>query len=100
LIDRETYNNKVGAHLFGVLGSVHSYFAGTLFFEKRVSRAFHAKLTYTADPFSWTNLGIGLATYIGPFNAYITTNNILAMGNLYDARTLSLTLGFNLVFNH
>jgi hypothetical protein len=99
-IQRESYNNKLGVHLFGLVGSLHSYFSGTLFYEKRLSQNFHAKLTYTIDPFSWTNLGIGVATFWGPFNAYVTADNLLHVGNVYDARSMSLSLGFNLVFNH
>jgi hypothetical protein len=97
--EQETYNNNLGVQLFSVVGAVHSYLSGTLFYDKRISKGLHTRIALTADPFSWTNVGLGLATYFGPVNAYVTAENLLHLDNIYDARAMRLSFGINVVLN-
>lgn len=94
------YTNKVGIQLYGNLGAVHSQTAATLFYERRVSKHLQTKITYTADSYSFKNLGVGLATQLGAFNAYFIADNLLNLSNLYNAKSASVQLGFNLIFNN
>ena len=57
-----------------------------------------AKATYTVDSYSYSNVGLGLATDIGKFNFYIAADNLLRYGNLAKAKSVSLQLGFNIKF--
>ena len=98
LIDQGLYVNKMGFQLFSTVGAVHSYFAATLFYERRLSKYFQTKITYTADPYSFTNIGLGLSTQIGIFNAYFTADNLLSLGNIYDMKSASFQLGINFIF--
>lgn len=100
LLDANSYNNKVGFQLFSTVGSVHSYMAATVFFEKKISKYLSSKITYTADPFSYSNIGLGLSTQLGWFNAYIITDNLLNLSNVYNAKSASMQLGFNIIVNH
>ena len=98
LIDQGLYVNKMGFQLFSTIGAVHSYLAATLFYERRFSEYFQTKITYTADPYSFTNIGLGLSTQIGIFNAYFTADNLLSLGNIYDMKSASFQLGINFIF--
>jgi len=95
LINPNTYINKIGFHLYSTVGAVHSYLAATLFYERRLSKYLQTKITYTADPYSNSNVGLGIATQLGIFNAYFMADNLLSLNNLYNAKSASFQLGIN-----
>jgi hypothetical protein len=92
------FSNKVGLQLFSTLGEVHSYMAATLFFERWFSKHLQAKLTYTADPFSFTNIGLGVSTQFGPVNLYLLADNLLYLTNLYNTKSANVQVGLNFIF--
>lgn len=98
LIDPGSFNNKIGFQWFSTVGAVHSYMAATVFFERKINKYLQTKLTYTADPYSFSNVGIGLSTQIGLFNAYFTADNLLHLNNVYAAKSASFQLGINFIF--
>lgn len=98
LVDQGLYVNKVGFQWFSTVGAVHSYMAATLFYERRFSKYFQTKLTYTADPYSFSNIGLGLSTHIGVVNLYVTADNLLSLQNIYNAKSASFQLGLNFIF--
>lgn len=100
LIDANAYNNKIGFHLFSTIGAVHSYMAATLFFEKKLHKNIYTKFTYTVDPFSYSNLGLGLSMQLGVVNTYLAIDNLLNLNNLYDAQSASVQFGLNIIVNH
>lgn len=99
LVNSELYTNKIGFHLYSNISPAHSYFATTLFYERRINNYFQTKITYTMDPYSFTNIGLGLSTQLGAFNIYATADNLLNINNLYDAKSVILQVGFNVIFN-
>ena len=99
LVDSEIYNNKIGFHLYSNMSAAHTYFATTIFYERRFNASFSSKFTYTIDPYSFTNVGLGLSTQFGAFNMYILADNLLNLNNLYNAKNTSFQLGFNFIFN-
>ncbi|WP_372795503.1 DUF5723 family protein [Lutibacter sp.] len=100
LIDPKTYLNKVGLQLYSNISAVHSYVAATLFYERRLGKHLQTKITYTADPYSFSNIGMGLSTKFGIFNAYFVADNLLSLRNLYNAKSTSFQLGVNFIMNH
>lgn len=92
------YSNKVGLQVYSSLGSVHSYMAATVFFERYFSKNFQAKFTYTADPYSFSNLGAGISTQFGLVNLYVVADNLLYLNNLYNAKSASIQIGVNFIF--
>lgn len=100
LLDADSYNNKVGFQLFSTVGAVHSYVAATVFLEKKLTKYLNSKITYTVDPFSYSNIGLGLSVKMGVVNAYLAADNLLNMVNLYDSKSTSLQLGFNIIVNN
>ena len=99
LVDSEIYNNKIGFHLYSNMSAAHTYFATTIFYERRFNAGFSSKITYTIDPYSFTNLGLGISTQFGAFNMYMLADNLLNLNNLYNAKNASVQLGFNFIFN-
>jgi len=97
LVDEGLFNNKIGFQWFSTVGAVHSYMAATVFIEHKINKYLQTKLTYTADPYSFSNVGIGLSTQIGLFNAYFTADNLLNLNNMYAAKSASFQLGLNLI---
>jgi len=92
------YTHKVGAHLFSRLNVVHSYFAATLFYERRFGKTFSTKVTYTADPFSYANVGFGISARAGAFNIYAITDNLLGLRNVYNMQSINMQFGMNFIF--
>jgi Family of unknown function (DUF5723) len=100
LIDPKSYINKVGFQLFSTIGAVHSYMAATLFYERSLGKYLQTKITYTADPFSFSNIGLGFSTQLGIFNAYFIADNLLNLANLYDAKSASFQIGVNFIIKN
>ena len=100
LIDPQLYLNKVGFQFYSTVGAVHSYMAATLFYERRLGKHLQTKITYTADPYSFSNVGVGLSTQLGIFNAYVIADNLLSLNNLYAAKSSSFQLGVNFIINN
>jgi len=97
LIDPKIYLNKIGFQLFSKVSAVHSYLAATLFYERRLGKHLQTKITYTADPYSFSNIGVGISTQLGVFNTYFIADNLLSLSNLYDAQSASFQLGINFI---
>ena len=96
---RRKYNQHLGFHWFAVKrprGFVH---AATLSFDKRFSNSFRARVAYTADAYSWTNLGLMFSSRIHNFNFYLAADNLLDYANLAKANHVSVQLGVQLIMN-
>jgi hypothetical protein len=96
----DTYTDKMGLQLFSTVGAVHSYLAATLFYEKRINKYLQTKITYTADPFSFTNIGLGISSHFGAFNMYFAADNLISLANVYNAKSFNVQLGINFIFNN
>lgn len=96
--DDEPYLNKIGLQFYGVKRPLRPQFAVTAFYYRRLFKGLRTKITYTVDSFSTKNVGFGFSTHIGSFNLYAMADNILEYQNLANAKSVSLQLGFNLIF--
>lgn len=96
---KEYFNNAVGLQLYAITRPLSTQIAATMFFERSFSEKFHAKLTYTANAYSFYNVGIGISTQIGIFHMYGLVDNIFKMNDLTRSRSASLQFGFNLIFD-
>lgn len=96
---KEYYNNSVGLQLYAITRPLSTQVAATMFFEKSIGERFHAKFTYTADDYSFTNVGVGISAQMGRFHMYGLLNNMLQMADLTHAKSASLQFGFNLIFD-
>lgn len=92
-------NQSVGVQVFSVFRPKGPQLAGTLFYYRRLWQFLSTKATYTIDPYSKSNVGLGLVADIGKFNFYIAANNLLRYGNIAKAKSVSLQLGFNIKIN-
>lgn len=89
-------NQAVGLQFYGVSRPKGLQTAGTLFYYRRLWDALSAKVTYTVDPYSNDNVGLGLVADLGKLNFYIAADNLLRYGNLAKANNVSLQLGINI----
>ncbi|MDV7185773.1 DUF5723 family protein [Lutibacter sp. TH_r2] len=94
------FTNRLGFQLYSTLGEINSQIAATLFYERRINKNIRVKATYTADSFSYKNIGLGVSTKIGAFNSYLLVDNLLNMNNVYNAKSASIQAGINLIFNN
>jgi hypothetical protein len=95
---KNVFESSVGAQLFMMSTSKSPILALTGFYEKKFSDKFNIKLTYTVDSFSYTNLGLGLSSKLGPVNFYILGDNLIGYTNFNKMNSMSLQFGLNLVF--
>lgn len=92
----QEYDQYLGAHVFSVFRPKGPQFAGTLFYSRKLSQSILAKVTYTADSYSFSNIGLGFVADMGIVNFYIAADNLLWYQNLAKAKSVSLQLGFNI----
>ncbi len=71
----------------------------TAYFDAALGRNFRGKVTYSADPFSYTNIGFLISVRLSSFNFYFTADNLLDYNNLAKSNTASLQLGLQLISN-
>lgn len=98
LSDDVGYLNAVGAQLYAMHRPKAPQLALTAFYYRRLFEGLRAKVTYTIDPFSFYNVGLGISTQLGAVNLYMIADNLLDYQNLAKARSVSLQFGLNLVF--
>ena len=92
------YKSTVGAQLFAMTTPKSPLYALTAFYKRNFSRSFQMKATYTVDSFSFTNLGLGMSTKVGPVNFYVLADNLLSYADVSKANSLSFQLGLNVIF--
>ncbi|MEM7085612.1 MAG: DUF5723 family protein [Bacteroidota bacterium] len=86
----------IGLQYYSIIRPKGPQMAATLFYERRLWDFLQAKATYTVDPYSFYNIGLGAAADLGKFNFYVAADNILHYGNIAKAKSVSLQLGFNI----
>lgn len=96
---KDFFTDAIGAQLFTVFRPLHPQLALTTFYQKSFSKKLHAKVTYTFDNFSSSNIGFGISQQIGKLNVYGMFDNLLNYRNLSSANAVSLQFGMNLIFN-
>ncbi|WP_026452582.1 DUF5723 family protein [Aequorivita capsosiphonis] len=89
----------VGFQFYGIFRPKGPQVAGTLYYYRRLTDFISAKATYTVDPFSFYNVGLGVSANIGKINFYLGADNLLKYGNLANAKSVSLQLGFNIIID-
>ena len=92
------YKSTVGAQLFAMTTPKSPLFALTTFYKRNFSKSFQMKATYTVDSFSFTNVGLGMSTKVGPVHFYVLADNLLSYSDVSKANSLSFQLGLNLIF--
>ena len=93
---KQYHKHIVGLHLYSIFRPKGPQGAATLFYRRKFTDYFSAKVTYTADSYSFTNVGLGVSSSFGNVNFYVAADNLLRYGNLAKAKNLSLQLGFNI----
>lgn len=93
------HEQSVGFQFYGIFRSKGLQMAGTLYYYRRLTEFISAKATYTVDPFSYYNVGLGASANFGKINFYLAADNLLKYGNLANAKSVSLQLGFNIIID-
>ncbi|MFD2518149.1 DUF5723 family protein [Salinimicrobium flavum] len=94
---RRRYYNQVGAHFFAMKRPRGVNYATTLYFDRTFNDNFRGKISYTADSFSFSNIGLLLSGRIYNFNVYLAADNLLDYTNLAKANNASVQLGLQLI---
>jgi len=58
----------------------------------------NAKLSYTVDRFSATNIGLGFSVHVKSFNFYAAVDNLLTLPNIKNSNYQSFQGGMNFIF--
>lgn len=77
-------------------GTVHPAFS--LGYYHRFGKALSIAVNYSYINRSWLNFGFGAALKFGPFQFFLTTDNIFSGAMPYAIRNINVHLGANLVF--
>ncbi len=98
LADEGDFLNRVGVQLFAIKRPRSPQAAITLSYLRRFFNGWNVKATYTADSFSFTNVGLGTSINIAGLHVYALADNLLQYSNLAKAQNVSLQFGINYVF--
>ena len=93
------YQNEVGVQFYSIFRPKLPQLAATLFYSRRINNFLQAKVTYSVDNYTFSNIGLGFSTRIGKFNFYASADNLLGYSNLYNSKKVSVGLGANLIFD-
>jgi hypothetical protein len=91
------YRNEVGGQLFLIQRPRGPQAALTAFYLRRLGNVLALKATYTADKFSFANVGLGLNLQAGPINFYAMADNLLSYRNIAGSQYASFQLGLNII---
>jgi hypothetical protein len=91
------YRNEVGGQLFLINRPRGPQAAITGFYLRRFGNLLALKATYTADKFSYTNIGLGINLQAGPVNFYAMADNLLSYQNIAGSHYASFQFGLNII---
>ncbi len=77
-------------------GTVHPAF--TLGYYRKFGKALSVAINYSYYNRSWLNIGFGAALKFGPFQFFLTTDNIFSGAMPYAIRNVNIHFGANLIF--
>ena len=97
--ENQKYNQSVGVQFFNMFRPKGPQFAATLFYYRKISDYLTFKTTYTADSYSYNNIGLGLVANIKLLNFYIVANNLQWYSNVAKAKSVSLQMGLNIIID-
>ncbi|MDV7140268.1 DUF5723 family protein [Maribacter sp. TH_r10] len=91
------YRNSIGGQLYMINRPRGPQSAITAFYQRRFGNFMTMKATYTADKFTFTNVGLGASIQAGPVNFYLMADNLLAYSNIADSNYTSFQFGLNII---
>ena len=101
---RSIYNHErfisyeeFGVQFFNEFYPATNQWGLTGFYARSLGRNLSAKVTCTADNFSYTNLGLGISTRFNTFNFYATADNLIGLVNYKDSNYQSFQFGMNIL---
>lgn len=92
----EDWREKLGLQLYAIKRPKQPQFAVTAFYYRQLTGAIAAKLTYTVDQYSATNVGLGISTDFWWGHFYLAADNLIGYSNIAKSKNVSLQLGFNI----
>ena len=89
--------NKMGVLVYAQYRPGQIIYDANLFYERNFANKVYARVNYTINTYSYTNLGLSVATQLGKFNMFVGINNILSLSNLAKSNNLGIQFGINIV---
>ena len=91
------YRNSIGGQLFVINRPRGPQSAITAFYQRRFGNFMALKTTYTADKFTFANIGLGVNFQVGPMNLYFMADNLLGYRNIAASNYASFQFGLNII---
>jgi len=96
---QRAYQNEVGVQVYTIFRPKQPQLATTLYYSRSLTNFLKAKITYTVDSHSFSNIGFGFSTQLGKFNAYTSVDNIFSYNDIYNSKKIAVLFGMNLIFD-
>ena len=90
------YTSEVGIQTYTIFRPKRPQYALTAYFKHTFAKFLTAKVAYTYDEYTPTNLGLGLAMKIGGVNLYATMDNMLGLQDLTKSKAVNVMFGINI----
>lgn len=96
---RKRFNHYLGLQLFSVIRPQRIIPAATVYYDGKLFNGVRGKFTYTADSFSYTNIGALVSAQMGWLNVYLGADNLLSLADLAKSHQASLQMGVQVIIN-
>lgn len=97
---KDSHKNEIGLQLYSVFRPRRPQGAATVYYYRKFAKFLKAKMTYTVDEYSYSNVGLGLSTHIGMFNMYGSVDNLLGVSNISKTNNQTLNFGMNIIMDY
>ncbi|MCB9425410.1 MAG: hypothetical protein H6584_00020 [Flavobacteriales bacterium] len=94
---KRRYINSVGLQAFSQFRPRRPIFAASLYYYRRFSNSTQAKIAYTIDDYSFTNVGIIVSKSIRSLNLYLALDNLLEFYQIPKSNGMSIQMGINFI---
>jgi len=74
-------------------------FALTAYYDRKFRNNFRAKIAYTVDDYSFTNVGLLVSKRFNKFNMFLAADNLFGYLNLAKSQNAALQFGLQFIFN-
>lgn len=95
--DKREYTSSLGVHINAIKRPRSILTAATVYYDKSWFSFLNTRISYTVDPFTYTNVGLLVNTKINNFNLYLAADNVLEYANFAKARSASVQLGMQVI---
>lgn len=94
---KRRYINSVGFQAFSQFRPRKPIYAASLYYYRRFNNNTQAKIAYTIDDYTFTNVGVIISKNFKSLNLYLALDNLLEFYQIPKSNGMSIQMGINII---